>query len=276
MKKIEWSFATRDGVALQARDWTPDGPARALVALVHGFDEHGERYQHVGAALAGAGYALSAFDLRGHGRSGGKRVHAESYEPLMEDVDTFLRLAGERFPGLPRFLYGHSMGGNLVLNYALRRSPALAGVVATSPWLELAKAPPAWQAAAARVASRLLGGVALPTGLDSAAISRDPAVVKAYDADPFLQGKITPRLLVSVLDAGQWALAHAGEWKLPLLLLHGDADRITSFDASRRFAEAAQGDVTFHGWPGGYHELHNDLDKAEVLKEIVAWLGKRG
>jgi alpha-beta hydrolase superfamily lysophospholipase len=276
MKTTEWSFTTRDGLALQARDWVPDGPARALVALVHGFDEHGERYGHVGAALAAAGYALSSYDARGHGRSGGKRVHAESFEPLMEDLDTFLKLASARHPGVPRFLYGHSMGGNEVLNFALRRKPALAGVVATSPWLELAKAPPAWQAGAARVASRLLGGVALPTGLESAALSRDPAVVAAYDADPFVQGKITPRLLVSVLDAGQWALAHAAEWTLPLLLLHGDADRITSFDASRRFAEAAGGDVTFHAWPGGYHELHNDPDKAEVLKEIVAWLGRHG
>jgi alpha-beta hydrolase superfamily lysophospholipase len=100
-------------------------------------------------------------------------------------------------------------------------------------------------------------------------------VVKAYDADPLVRGKITPRLLINVLDAGQWALAHAGELTVPLLLLHGDADPITSFGASQRFAMAANHVVAFRAWPGGYHELHNEPEKAEVLTVITDWLGTR-
>lgn len=275
MKATEWRWTSGDGLGMQAREWLPAGPKRGLVVLVHGFDEHGDRYPHVGAALADAGFALCSYDVRGHGRSGGRRVHADHYGLLMEDLGTFLDLASARHHGLPRFLYGHSMGGNQVLNFLLRRGPKLDGAIVSSPWLELAVTPPAWQVAAARVAARLLGGVALPTGLDSGGISRDLEVVKAYDADPLVQGKITPRLLVGVLDAGQWALQHAGELAVPLLLMHGDSDQVTSYAASQRFARAAGAGVTFRGWPGCFHELHNEPEKAEVLKVITDWLGAR-
>jgi alpha-beta hydrolase superfamily lysophospholipase len=125
------------------------------------------------------------------------------------------------------------------------------------------------------VAALLIGGVALPTGMDPAGISRDPEVVKAYVADPFVKGKITPRLLVEVLDAGQWALAHAGGLEVPLLLMHGDSDQITSHGASQRFARDAGAGVTFRSWPGAFHELHNEPEKAEVFAAITGWLGSR-
>ena len=277
MAVTEWRWRSADGVELQAREWVPAGPKRGLVVLVHGFDDHGGRYHHVGEALAAAGFVLCCCDTRGQGRSGGTWAWVERYERLMDDVGAFLELATARHPGLPRFLYGHSMGGNQVLNFLLRRQPRLAGAVATGPWLELAVEPPAAKVAAARLAARLpvVNAVALPTGMDPNGICRDPAVVKAYLADPCVKGKITPRLLVAVIDAGRWALGHAAGLQVPLLLLHGDADPITSHGASQRFARAAGPLVTFRGWPGGFHELHNEPDQAEVLKVIVDWLGAR-
>lgn len=275
MNAFEWRWKSDDGLDMQALEWLPAGPKRALVVLVHGFDDHGARYAHVGEALAAAGFVLCSYDARGHGRSGGKRAWVARYEQLLDDVATFLDLATARHPGLPRFLYGHSMGGNQVINFLLRRRPKLAGAIATSPWLELAITPPGWKRAAARVAAALVGGLPIPTGMDSSAISRDPEVVKAYDADPYVRGRITPKLLVNVLDAGQWALAHAAELPVPLLLMHGEADRITSAGASRRFARAAGPLVDFRGWPGGFHELHNEPEKAEVLKVITDWLGSK-
>jgi alpha-beta hydrolase superfamily lysophospholipase len=275
MKATEWRWTCVDGLDMQALEWEPDGPARGLVVLVHGFDDHGARYGHVGKAFTEAGFVLCSYDARGHGRSGGKRAFIDRYDQLLDDVGTFLELVTHRHPRLPRFLYGHSMGGNQVLNFLLRRHPRLLGAIATSPWLELAVTPPGWQLAAARVAARLLGGVALPTGMDAAGISHDPEVVRAYQADPLVGGKITPKLLVHVLDAGQWALQHAGELKVPLLLLHGDSDQITSFGASQRFARSAGPLVTFRGWPGGFHELHNEPERVQVLKVITDWLGAR-
>jgi alpha-beta hydrolase superfamily lysophospholipase len=111
--------------------------------------------------------------------------------------------------------------------------------------------------------------------MDPGGVSRDPEVVKAYVADPCVKGKITPRLLVAVLDAGQWALAHAAELSVPLLLLHGGSDQITSEGASRRFAAAAGPRVTFRGWPDAFHELHNEPEKAEVLEAITGWMAER-
>jgi alpha-beta hydrolase superfamily lysophospholipase len=257
---------------MQAREWVPTGPRRGLVVLVHGFDDHGGRYQHAGAALAAAGFVLCSYDARGQGRSGGAWAWVERYEQLMDDLAAFLDLSTARHPGLPRFLYGHSMGGNEVLNFLLRRQPKLAGAVATSPWLELAVKAPAWKLAAARLAARLPGALALPTGMDPGGLSHDPAVVKAYLADPCVKGKITPRLLVSVLDAGQWALQQAGQLSVPLLLLHGDSDQITSHGASQRFARAAGPLAVFRTWPGGFHELHNEPEQATVLEVITGWL----
>jgi alpha-beta hydrolase superfamily lysophospholipase len=275
MKTSEWKWRSGDGLELQAREWIPEGQPRGLVVLVHGFDDHGGRYTHVGEALAAAGFVLCCADTRGQGRSAGPWAWIEKYEKLMEDIGAFLELASFRHPGLPRFLYGHSMGGNQVLNFLLRRQPRLAGAVTTGPWIELAVQAPALQLAAARLAAKLPFKLALPTGMDPGGISHDPEVVKAYLADPCVKGKITPRLLVSILDAGQWALAHAAELKVPLLLLHGDSDQITSHGASRRFAAAAGAQASFRSWPGGFHELHNEPEKAEVLKVITDWLGER-
>jgi len=275
MLATEWKWWSVDGLEMQAREWVPDGTPRGLVVLVHGFDDHGGRYTHVGKALSEAGFVLCSYDARGHGRSGGRRAFVDRYEQLLDDVGAFLELVTFRHQGLPRFLYGHSMGGNQVLNFLLRRQPRLAGAIATSPWLELAVTPPGWQVAAARVAAKLIGGVALPTGMDAEGISHDPEVVKAYKADPYVGGKITPKLLVHVLDAGQWALEHAGELSVPLLLMHGDSDQITSVGASQRFARTAGKLVTYRCWPGGFHELHNEPEKAEVLKVITDWLAAR-
>lgn len=275
MAATEWRWKSGDGLDMQAREWVPAGRRRGLVVLVHGFDDHGGRYLHVGEALAAAGFVLCCSDTRGQGRSGGTWAWVDRYEQLMDDVSAFLDLATARHPGLPRFLYGHSMGGNQVLNFLLRRQPALAGAIATGPWLELAMKAPALKVAAARLAARLPLRAALPTGMDPKGICRDPAVVEAYLADPCVKGVITPRLLVCAMDAGQWALDHAGELKVPLLLLHGDADPITSHAASQRFARAAGPRATFRSWPGGFHELHNEPDKAEVLKVIIDWLGAR-
>ena len=275
MVATEWRWKSGDGLDMQAREWVPAGSKRGLVVLVHGFDDHGGRYLHVGDALAAAGFVLCSYDARGQGRSGGKWAYVDRYEQLMDDLGAFLDLATARHPGLPRFLYGHSMGGNEVLNFLLRRKPKLEGAIATSPWLELAVRAPGWQLAAARVAAALPVAVAIPTGMDPAGISHDASVVKAYLADPCVKGKITPRLLVSVLDAGQWALAHAGELSVPLLLMHGDSDQITAHGASQRFAKAAGAGVTLRSWPGAFHELHNEPEKAEVLKAITGWLAAR-
>lgn len=266
---VNWTSA--DGLPLAGRCWEPAGEPRAIICLVHGLGEHCGRYAHVAGALTDAGYAVLACDKRGHGRSGGKRGYIPSYDALMDDIDLLLAQASQRFAGKPRFLYGHSLGGNEVLNHALRRKPALAGVVSTSPGLRTAFKPPALQLAAGRLMNRLWPAFTLANGLDVTAISRDPAVVEAYQADPLVHDRLSARLGVSLLESGEWAIAHAAQFPAPLLLMHGAADRLTSCQASQEFARKAP-TCTLKLWDGLYHETHNEPEKGEVLAFIVSWL----
>lgn len=274
MKISEWTWKSFDGLDMYGRGWMPEGQAKAAVALVHGHGEHVGRYEHVAAALTAKGYALLGFDLRGHGRSGGARGHTPSYEALMDDIMAFFGQVEARVPGLPRFLYGHSLGGNLVLNYALRRKPDLRGVIATGPWLELAFQPPASQVTLGRLMNGIAPGFTQHSKLNTAGLSHDQAVVTAYENDPLVHDKITARLFVAIYESGLWALEHAAEFPLPLLLMHGASDPITSAEASRKFAEKAGDKVTLKVWDNLFHEIHNEPEKAEVFKVMLDWLGK--
>jgi len=266
---------THDGQQLFGRVWQPETQPKGVVNLVHGLGEHCGRYEHLAGAMVEAGFALVSFDLRGHGRSGGPRGHFPSHEVVFEDIDGLLRESARRYTGVPSFLYGHSLGGNLVLNYALRRQPGLAGVIATSPWLRLAFKPPALKVALGRLMDKLFPRLTLPNGLNPADLSHDPAVVSAYVNDPLVHDRLSARLGVEALENGLWALDHAAEFSLPLLLLHGGADRMTSAEASREFASRAGSRCTLKIWEGMYHELHNEYGKDEVLSLIINWLERR-
>ncbi len=274
MEISEWTWKTTDALTMHGRQWAPDGTPTATIALVHGHGEHTARYDHVAAALTKNGYALLGFDLRGHGKSGGPRGHTPSYEALLDDITAFFMQVDQHYPGLPRFLYGHSLGGNLVLNYALRRHPDLRGVIATGPWLELAFQPPASQVRLGRMMNGIFPGFTQKSNLDTRGLSHDQAVVTAYEQDPLVHEKITARLFVTIYESGLWALEHAAEFPLPLLLMHGSADPITSANASRQFAEKAGDKVTLKIWEGLYHEIHNEAGQAEVFSVMLDWLGK--
>jgi len=271
MSITEWNWQTRDGLDAYARGWTIEKP-RAVVCLVHGLGEHVKRYEHVGQAFNEAGFALQGFDLRGHGRSGGPRGHTPSYESLLNDIGDFVADAQKRYPGLPLFIYGHSMGGNLAANYVLRTPQGLQGAIITGPWLRLAFEPPALQLSLAKMMNTLVPAFSQASGLQQTAISRDPAVVQTYAADPLVHDKISARLFMVIYQSGLWALEHAADLKIPMLLMHGSADRITSAQASQEFAAAAGSLVTFRTWQDGYHEIHNDPEKAQVIQSMVDWL----
>ncbi len=270
--RFEFAWQASDGLRLWAQGWRPQAEPRAVVCLVHGGGEHSGRYAHVAAALTAASYAFLAFDLRGHGRSEGPRGHAPSYEVLLDDLGRFLDEAARRFPGLPRFLYGHSLGGNLALNYALRRRPALAGVIVTSPFLRPAFRPPPWKLALGRVLYRLWPLFSMSNEVNPQALSRDRGIARAYTSDPLVHNRVTARAGLDVLQAGRWAIDHAPEFSLPLLIVHGGADAIASPEASRRFAERVPSAVTLRVWEGLYHEVHNEPERQAVLAFVLGWL----
>lgn len=278
MPHFEFFRNTPEGLEIYYEGWEPAGPCKGVVCLVHGLGEYVGRYAHVAAALNEAGFALMGYDQCGHGHSAGPRGHVPPYDAVMAQIDRFLDEAAVRYPARPRFLYGHSMGGGLVLNYALRRdaqslTSRLAGVIATSPALRTTEPLPAAKMTAARVLNRVLPGMRMANGLDLAAISRDPEVTEAYRADPLIHDRASARLGLALIQNGEWALAHAAGFPpIPLLLMHGTADRITSAAATQEFAARVRGECTLKLWDGLYHETHNEPEKAQVLGTIVAWL----
>ena len=276
MRHTDLEWAAPDGVKFYGQVWEPEVPPRAVIALVHGLGEHSGRYAHVAAAFNQAGYAMMGFDLRGHGKSTGQRGHIPSYEALLDAVARFLQEVGARFPGRPQVLYGHSLGGCIVLNYALRRRPSLAGLIATGAALRTPLEQQTVKVTMARMLSGILPAMSMHSGLSASDLAHDPQVAQAYLADPLVHDLATPRLAVEGFAAGRWALEHAAEFPaIPLLLMHGGADAICMPDSSREFAGKVPGECTCKIWDGLYHETHNETTKAEVLAYMVEWVNQQ-
>ncbi len=272
MKHFESTWENQESLKFYMQGWEPDSQPKALVALVHGLGEHTGRYAHVGKAFSAAGYALVGFDLRGHGKSGGPRGHAPSFEAFMKDIDDFFSKLGKRYPTQPHFLYGHSLGGVLVLNYVLRRKPDLVGVISTDAGLRTALEEQAFKIMAARVLGFLLPAVAFPSGLDPKMLSHDPELVKAYINDPLVHDRATlgfGRIMLSVLP---WTFQHAHEFSVPLLLMHGEKDKLAYVRGSQEFASRVPKNCTLKIWDGLYHEIHNEPEQAEVIQFMLRWL----
>lgn len=272
MKHLEFERQAKDGLKLFFQCWQPEAKSRAVICLIHGFQEHSSRYAHVAKYLTENGFTLLTFDLRGHGKSEGRRGHIPSYEALLDDISILEKEAQQRFPGKKIFLYGHSLGGNLALNYVLRRQPKIDGVIATGTWLKLAYDPSPLKIALARIMNKLIPSLTSPSGLDTKAVSKDPAMVRAYENDPLIHNRISAHTYLSIVEAGKWALSHAGEFTFPLLIMHGGDDRITSAAASREFANQVSGNCTYKLWPGLYHEIHNEPEQEKVFNCLIDWL----
>ncbi len=276
MTHQEMKWKSQDDLDIFAQIWesTVVKP-KAVVCLVHGLGEHSSRYAHVAEALGREGFSLLTYDLRGHGRSGGVRGHISSIEDFMQDIDLMLEQARLRYSNLPLFLYGHSLGGIQVLHYGLLRKPHLKGVIATSSGLHTALENQPVKIMAAKVLGALLPSTTLPSGLDSDALSRNRAVVDAYKADPLVHDQISLGFGKIMLGVTKWTLEHAGEFTLPLLLLHGKADAIAFPSSSTEFAAPLKEKCTLVLWDGAYHELHNEPDQIEVFKTMTLWMDAR-
>ncbi|MGQ9629309.1 MAG: lysophospholipase [bacterium] len=273
MEHSEGTFRGAGGLDLYYQFWRPEGgECRAVLAIVHGFGEHSGRYTSVVNYLAPRGFAIYGFDNRGHGRSPGQRGYINSWSEYREDVRAFLRMVREQEPGQPLFLMGHSIGGLIALECALHHPEGLRGVIASGPTLGRVGISP-FLLILSRILSWVWPRFTMDTKLDSSAISRDPAVVKAYREDPLVHGKGTARLGTEMTAAVDWTQAHAADLQVPLLILHGEADRLAPPEASLAFFEK----VTFpdkerYEYKGGYHEPHNDINREQVLADLLQWL----
>jgi acylglycerol lipase len=273
--RLSSDVRTSDGIQLHPRRWLPESGCRAAVCLVHGLGEHSGRYQHFGEAFAAHGLGVYTFDLRGHGQSGGRRSHTPSYGALLDDIDLLIEMAQTEQRGVPLFLYGHSLGGALVINHVLRWQPPIVGAIVSAPALRPGFEPPRWKLAVARFAASVWPTLRRASELDPMAISRDSDVVERYLSDPLMNRSLTARLGIAALDEGERALAEAHTLTIPLLLMHGTGDRLTDPEASRCFAAAAGDLCTLQLFEGLYHELHNEPEQTDVLGCVFDWIDGR-
>ncbi len=256
------------------RTASPVKNPKVSIGIVHGLGEHIGRYKHVFKFFNNKGASVYGYDSFGHGKSEGKRGHILSYDQWLDEIDMMLNWMKGESPGVPKVIYGHSLGGNNTLNYILKRENLPNACVATGPFIEEAMPTPKIKITMGRFMNNILPGFALSNGLPKNKLSRDMVVNNAYYTDPLVHGKITVRAGAEALDAAAWLRDNTHETKIPLLVMHGSADELTSFSASKIFAETTKGPVAFKAWPDAYHEIHNELNKEEVLEYAWEWLSK--
>jgi alpha-beta hydrolase superfamily lysophospholipase len=275
MEHWESEFKGERGTRIWFQAWQPQAP-RATVAVAHGLGEHSGRYRNVVDTLVPRGYAIYALDHRGHGRSAGRRGHADRFADYVGDLGRLIGEAQRAQPGLPTFLLGHSMGGAIALAYALERPEGLSGVIVSSPWLQLKLTPPANKLALARVMSRILPTFTQRSGLPVNGLSHDPQVALDYVADRLVHDRISARLFVEIVGAQERILADAESLRLPCLFLLPGADPIVDSEATRQyFGQVGSTDKTLHVYEGLYHEGFNELGKEQPLGDLADWLDAR-
>ncbi|MBN2387029.1 MAG: lysophospholipase [Anaerolineales bacterium] len=277
MKTIDWRWTSADGLEMVSHGWVPEGKIRAVIILVHGLGEHVNRYAHVAAAVGRQGYALVGFDLRGHGQSGGQRGHIPAFESFFNDLDAFFPQVDERFPGIPKFLFGHSLGGLIVLTYAPTRHPNVLGVVATGPSLRTAIERQKVKVILAKLLGSLWPTFALASGLDPKSLSRDPQVVQAYLDDPLVHDRLSAAFGKSALNTQALVYRLAPSFPVPVLVMHGSDDQLGFASGSEEWAALVPKEkITLKLWHGLYHELHNEPEREQVFEYLLAWLDRHG
>lgn len=258
---------------LYQQSWLPDDEMRASLLLVHGLGEHSGRYKHVAKHCTGRGFAIYALDHYGHGKSDGHKGHVQKFSVYLDGVTALLDRIKQEQAGKPIFLVGHSMGGLISATYLLNNQADFAGCVLSGPALKTDAAPPAIVLAFNRLLS-ILVPTAPVIQLDASAVSRDPDVVRTYMTDPLVfHGKYTSRLISEMTSTMHDALARTADIRLPLMLMHGEDDALTSPSGSREmFENAGSEDKTLKIYPGLYHEIFNEPEQDQVLADMSDWL----
>lgn len=259
--------AAADGVRLHLAEVGPADASQTLI-IVHGYGEHGGRYLKVAERFAEDGYRVLIPDVRGHGQSGGPRGYVAEFGIYLDDLAAIVAEVAE---GSALDLFGHSHGGLIGASWLLQRPGRVRRAVLSSPFFAVGFEPPAWKLAAAKVASKIVPRLSLPSEIDPAHVSRDPQTVADYVADPLNHKVNNARWATEHMAAQDQCFATASRLRVPTLVLQAGDDRIVSPEASRRWAEAAGDHARFELADGSFHEIFFDLDADQHVDRVRAW-----
>ncbi len=247
------------------RTWQPSGDPIADIVIVHGIAEHSGRYERVGALLADGGFKVTGFDLAGHGMTGGRRCHVDSWDEYLDQIESHVAPASR-----PRVLLGHSMGGNLVLGYTASHRAPVDLVVASAPALSGGAG---WQRATARVLGQIAPTLAFPQKLKGEQLSRDPLVGERYFSDPLVVTKGTTRLGAEFFAAMDRVSDSAADITVPVLVLHGEDDTIVPTPSTERLGDIPG--FERRTYPRLRHEIFNEPEGPEIVAEVAEWIRSR-
>ena len=271
MEPKEINLKLKTGENIYAWHLSPHPSPLAVICLCHGWGEHSLRYKHWADNFAANGFGFFAWDHYGHGQSEGKQGHINEYGVFMEEIHLAMEKATMLFPNSPIVLYGHSMGGNIAINFALREFSPMSLLIATSPWLKLTKNSSGVMNLLVSFLNLVVPSLQIKAPVKAEDISHDPEIIESYRNDPLNHGKITPRLMHEMNMASQFAINNIERLKEPFLLIHGISDPITRYEESYKLSQRAP-HCSFIPFKDMYHELHNETINKEVFRIINVWI----
>ena len=273
MTRADGTLRTLAGASLYYQSWLPVDTPTGVLLVAHGLAEHSGRYEHFASFFVARGYAVFAIDHLGHGKSDGDRCHIRQFSDYTDGISLLLDQVREECPATAVFLIGHSMGGLIATRFLIDKQAEFAGCVLSGPLLAAAAKPPAFQLMLVRFFSRVLPKLRVMP-LDASQVSRDPAVVEKYRNDPLVfTGKVTARLVEQLFSEMAWLRDQLERIRLPILILHGSEDGLTSPEGSKTLHEnAASDNKKLIIYEGLYHEVYNEPEQEAVMNDVVNWL----
>ena len=269
-------FSVNDDIKLYSKNWLPDKDIKAVVIIIHGLAEHIGRYNHVGKFFSLFGYAVEAYDLRGHGKSEGKRVFIDSIYEHVSDLKLYVHYVKKQYPGKRIFLLGHSMGGEVSCIYSIENQSAVSGLILSGAVIKISDdISPLLQKLSGIVAAILPN---LPiTKIDSIGISRDKNVVELYDNDPLVyRGGTLARTGAEIIKGTKYIKNNMKQINIPILIMHGTSDRLADPNGSCQLYDGVtSSDKTLKLFENYYHEILNEPDKEKVMQDIIQWIDER-
>ncbi len=276
MQSSEGTFQGDAGLELYYQSWQPQDEPKAVLVIIHGVAEHSNRYLNLVDNLVPEGYAIYSYDQRGHGNSPGQRGYIESWDEYRSDLNLFLELVQSREPALPVYIYGHSQGALIVLDYLIMEHSSLSGTIVSGSPLASDDAASPLLVASAKILSRVWPTFSLDSPINPAQLSCDARVVKKYQDDPAVFKILTARWGTEYLKTQNMVRENAAAIDLPILILHGGEDSLCNPKGSQYlYDQVSSADKTLKIYPSYFHEIHNEPGHITVIQEMNDWISQR-